>query len=252
MAPGKKGKARKKRLLELLVDRFPEYDRDELYRFVMCSEVRVDGGMVHDPAFPVPLDAKVALVGGGFVSRGGEKLVAALDRWRIDPAGIVWLDAGASTGGFTDALLSRGAAGIHAVDVGYNQLDYNLRVDPRVYVHERTNILDVTHLDPPPVAAVCDLSFRSLRGVLPHILDLTTEGWGIALLKPQFEVAAETRWGRRESDPSEGVVLGDLRDEVIASTIADLAEEGVACDERIDSPVPGRSGNREVLVRVHR
>lgn len=241
----------KQPLLDLLLLRLPEYDRDELYRYVMCAEIKVDGAVITDPRATVSIDSNIQLVSKDFVSRGGEKIAAALDGWSIDPAELVWLDAGASTGGFTDALLQRGATTVHAVDVGYNQLDYRLRVDPRVIVHERTNILDVTHLDPQPDAAVCDLSFRSLRVVLRHILGLTRLGWGVALLKPQFEVAAETRWGRREATTdTDGVVSGDLRSDVIKSTIADLSKEGVSCEKRMESPISGRSGNRELLLYV--
>ncbi len=217
----------------------------------MCSEVLVDGTVVHDPGAPVHRDARLEIIRERFVSRGGEKLAAALTAWNLPVAGRVWLDAGASTGGFTDALLQHGAAQVHAVDVGYNQLDYRLRNDPRVIVRERTKIQDITSLEPVPAAAVCDLSFRSLRGVLAHILSLTVEGWGIALLKPQFEAAAEMRWGRRAAvGLDDGVLDRRFREEVIEGTVRDLREEGIVVERRIDSPVPGRRGNLEVLVFV--
>src|SRR6056297_1464112 len=101
------------KLLDILVERFSEYDRKELYSFVMCSEIRVDGEIVRDPATPVRIDAQVELTRDCYVSRAGNKLAAALSAWRIDPSGLVWLDAGASTGGFTDALLQAGAAHVH-------------------------------------------------------------------------------------------------------------------------------------------
>ncbi|MCG8477864.1 MAG: hypothetical protein MI724_02125 [Spirochaetales bacterium] len=221
----------------------------------MCSEVRVDGGIERDPRRPVAVDAEIELVARRFVSRGGDKLYAALEAWRIAVADRVWLDAGASTGGFTDCLLQSGAATVHAVDVGYNQLAYDLRRDRRVVVHERTNILDLDSLRPRPASAVCDLSFRSLRGVLRHILELTVEGWGIALLKPQFELAAEARWNREGTHDAlaggGGVVLGDSRGAVIGRVIEELSEiDGIRVLRSLDSPVRGRHGNREVLLLV--
>ncbi len=225
----------------------------------MCGDVRVDGGTETDPRRSVPADARIEITGRRYVSRGGEKLAAALEAWGISPTGRVWLDAGASTGGFTDCLLQGGATAVHAVDVGYNQLDFSLRRDTRVVVHERTNIGDLheTELDPPPDAAVCDLSFRSLRGVLRSILDLTRLGWGIALLKPQFELAAEHRWGGRATpnvlDAAGGVARGSERDEVIERVCDELErDEGVVVLRRMTSPVAGRGGNREVLLLVGR
>lgn len=239
------------KLLDLLVLRFPDSDRDTLYRHVMCSEVLVDGAPRRDPQERVPTESRIEITARRFVSRAGEKLDAALTAWQIDVNDTVWLDAGASTGGFTDALLQRGAALVHAVDVGYNQLDYRLRVDPRVRVRERTNILEVKSLDPPPFAAVCDLSFRSLRGVLRHILMLTDGRWGIALLKPQFEVAAEIKWGDRpETALVDGIPDDDVREDVIATTVAALRTGGVETVKTLDSPVAGRKGNREVLIHV--
>lgn len=241
-------------ILDALRQQFPRMSRDELYGRVMCGEVRQGSQTIRDPRARVDRDLPLEIVRERYVSRGGEKIGAAFDAWGITPAGRCWLDAGASTGGFTDYLLQGGALHVHAVDVGYNQLDYSLRRDARVSVRERTNILDLDSLDPSPDAAVCDLSFRSLRGVLRHILDLTAQGWGIALLKPQFEAAAEVRWGRRRSDDSErGVVHGTLRDEVVAGAIAELeAREGVLVLRRIASPLPGRQGNREELLLVGR
>lgn len=245
-------------LLELLTSRFPDYSRDELYRYVMCSEVHVDGHAVTDPRRPVSPSAELQIVTRRFVSRGGEKLAAALETWNVDLRNRVVLDAGASTGGFTDCVLQHGARCVHAVDVGYNQLDYRLRQDERVVVHERTNAGDLRpdQLEPRPDLLVCDLSFRSLRGILRPLLELTIEGWGIALLKPQFEVAAEARWQRADADAAildqgAGVVAGRARDEVIDRVCRELEErDRVLIRQRLDSPVPGRDGNREVLLQV--
>jgi 23S rRNA (cytidine1920-2'-O)/16S rRNA (cytidine1409-2'-O)-methyltransferase len=241
-------------LLDALCREYPDCSRDELYRCIMCGEVLVGGETVTDPRSPVSVDRALTIHRRRYVSRGGEKLEAALHAWKIDAAGRSWLDAGASTGGFTDCLLQHGARRVFSVDVGYNQLDYRLRSDDRVAVMERTNILSVDDLDPQPDAAVCDLSFRSLRGVVSHLLDLTREGWGIALLKPQFEAAAEIRWGQRDADSVEkGIVRGSLRDEVIAGTIRSLEEdEGVRVIRRLASPLAGRQGNVEELLLIGR
>lgn len=241
-------------LLDVLCRYFPDYSRDELYRLVMCGEVLVEGETVTDPRLPVPGDRAFTIHRKRYVSRGGEKLEAALRTWKISATGRSWVDAGASTGGFTDCLLQHGAQRVFAVDVGYNQLDYRLRTDERVTVMERTNILSVSSLDPRPDAAVCDLSFRSLRGVIAHLLNLTREGWGIALLKPQFEAAAEVRWGRRNADVVEnGVVGGEAREEVIVGTILSLeADEGVRVTRRLASPLAGKQGNTEELILVER
>src|SRR5213593_1596415 len=133
----------------------------------------------------------------GYVSRAGAKLEAALDRFGIDPAGRGCLDAGASTGGFTDCLLQRGAARVVAVDVGYGQLHERLRADPRVTVLERTNARELRELPFPPELIVCDVSFISLRLALPPVLALARPGReAIVLVKPQFEAGrAEVRRG---------------------------------------------------------
>jgi 23S rRNA (cytidine1920-2'-O)/16S rRNA (cytidine1409-2'-O)-methyltransferase len=253
----RQSKQRQQPLLDLLTGRFLDHSRDELYRLVMCGEVRVNGGTVTEPRRRVATDAQLSIVTRRFVSRGGEKLDAALEEWRLRAEDRIWLDAGASTGGFTDCLLQRGADAVHAVDVGYNQLDYRLRTDRRVFVRERTNIVGLSRQDlqPAPHAAVCDLSFRSLRGVLRSILDLTREGWAVALLKPQFEVAAENRWNRSHDagalDAGGGVIRGADRTSVIERVCRELAdEEGVVVHRTMDSPITGHDGNREVLLLV--
>ncbi|SIQ83570.1 23S rRNA (cytidine1920-2'-O)/16S rRNA (cytidine1409-2'-O)-methyltransferase [Alkalispirochaeta americana] len=246
--------ARRISLLDALCRQYPSESRDYLYRCIMCGEVRRGDQKITNPREPVGRDDSFLITRARFVSRGGEKLEAALSAWGIVPSGRRWVDAGASTGGFTDCLLQQGASLVHAVDVGYNQLDYRLRSDPRVQVYERTNIRDLQVLSPRPHAAVCDLSFRSLRGVLGHLLDLTLEGWAVALLKPQFEAAAEVRWGRRDpADTRSGVLCGALRDQVVSQVIVSLErEEGVCVLRRLASPLPGRQGNREELLLVGR
>lgn len=232
-------------LLSLLKSRFPGIPGEELYARVMCGEVSVSGERVADPKQLVPAGADLSFQKKRFVSRGGEKLDAALDALGIDVRGLVFIDAGSSTGGFTDVLLSRGAAAVHAVDVGYNQLAYALRNDPRVHVHEKTNIMDVRVLDPPPDAAVADLSFRSLRGAAAHILSLTGRRWALVLFKPQFEYPDS-------GDGFDGLVGDDdERERLLVSLEADLLLEGVRVEARADSPIAGKKkGNRETILLI--
>lgn len=228
-------------LLTLLRDIYPDQTKDELFARVLCGEVLVDGERVKDPKRRVPTTAHLEIEGRGFVSRGGEKLDAALEAWQVDVAGKVFVDAGASTGGFTDCLLQRGARAVHAVDVGFNQLAWSLRTDRRVIVHESTSILDVTSLAPPADAAVCDLSFRSLSGVSRSLLALSGEKWFIALIKPQFE------W-RAPPAHFDGVVR-DRADvhAILTDSLDRLAAEGAYVHRLMASPIRGRRGNHEYL-----
>ncbi len=229
--------------IERLVSLLPEYSREELLALILCGDARFDGETVRDPRQDVRPDAEVSFRNQEFVSRGGIKLDHALGVWGVDVAGKVFLDAGSSTGGFTEALLLRGAAGVHAVDVGYNQLDYILRTDSRVIVHERTNIMDVTALEPEPEAAVADLSFRSLFGAASHILGLTSGRWAVLLLKPQFE------WTNPPTE-FDGTVPDARASEIVVATVERLAEESVFAHDCIESPIRGRAGNREFLLLV--
>jgi len=228
-------------LLTLLRDIYPDRTKDELFAHVLCGDVRVDGERVKDPKRRVATTAHLELAGRGFVSRGGEKLDAALTSWQLDATGKVFLDAGASTGGFTDCLLQHGARAVHAVDVGFNQLAWRLRTDERVIVHESTSILDLTSVDPPADGAVCDLSFRSLTGVSSSLLSLAGEGWFVALIKPQFE------W-RTAPEHFDGVVRdrGDAH-AILADALYRLAAEGAHVQRLMPSPIRGRRGNHEYL-----
>ena len=232
---------RKVRFLEYLVNNHPEIDHEELYARILCGEVTVGGETVRDPNRMVDPQQPVRFIGKAFASRGGEKLNAAFDAWNLHVEGKIFVDAGSSTGGFTDCLLRRGAKCVHAVDVGYNQLAFSLRNDHRVISHERVNIMDVQSLDPAPDAAVADLSFRSLRGAARHILSLTTEEWMVALVKPQFEWRVpDSNFNGVVEDPSQvGEILDDL--------IEDLRRESVRAEMIIESPIRGRKGNREFL-----
>lgn len=201
---------------------------------------------VDKPGRSVAADVKVMIAGPAepFVSRGGRKLKAALDHFDIDPGGWVCLDVGASTGGFTDCLLQRGARKVFAIDVGYGQLDYGLRNDPRVKVMERVN---ARHLEPDALGESCDLatfdlSFISLVKVVPAVLDHVRDGGLLLMLvKPQFEA------GRGEVGKG-GIVRDEsLRRETIDRTVADLETLGLTPSALFDSPVHGAKGNREAF-----
>lgn len=240
-----KPRPKKRPLLDLLVALFPETPRERLFGRVLCGDVVVDGSVLRDPKEPVPVDAEVVLSSKRFVSRGGFKLDPVLGAWDLPVAGAVFLDAGCSTGGFTDALLQRGARLVHAVDVGTAQLDWKLRADPRVVVKEGTNVMALTALDPRPNAAVADLSFRSLRGAASQILGLTADGWMVALVKPQFE------WVSPPAD-FQGVVPDERLGDILAALEADLRTEGVQLSKVLPSEVRGRRGNQEFLALLTR
>lgn len=229
------------RLLDRLCALHPDRSREELLSLVLCGDVRVDGSRIRDPQERIGAEAAVAIEHERYVGRGGVKLERALELWELPVDGRVFLDAGASTGGFTDCLLQRGARAVHAVDVGYNQLDYRLRRNERVIVHERTNIMHVAALDPVPDAAVADLSFRSLRGAARHLVDLTADRYAVLLIKPQFE------WTDAPADFS-GTVPAEALDGILARTLDALGDEGLALFAMSESPITGRSGNREFLL----
>ncbi len=184
-----------------------------------------------------------------FVSRGGDKLEGAFEAFGLDVAGKTAMDVGASTGGFTDCMLQHGAARVYAVDVGYGQLAWKLRQDPRVVVLERCNIryLEPERLEEPPVFFTIDCSFISLKLVLPATLRLMgPDPEGVALIKPQFE-AGRSRVGKG------GVVRdGAVHAEVVEDVRAAAAALGFRDVDVVPSPLLGPSGNREFLARLHR
>lgn len=246
-------------LLARLCQRYPEPGRDHWYAAVMCGEVRVDGERVRDPRRIVTGASAIAVQHEtALASRAGYKLLHALERFAVPVAGKVVLDAGAATGGFTDCLLRRGVRHVHCVDVAYGALAYRLRNDSRTTVHERTNVMHLRpgRLRPDPDGAVCDLSFRSLRGAAARILTLTREGWLVALIKPQFEwrtagLGAPPRPRARRTGATgrfDGLVRGaDAIVAVVNALQAGLAAEGLTIRRCTPAPVSGRRGNREVL-----
>ncbi len=232
-------------LLELLSIKYPDIPKERLYSYILCREVSVNGGRIANPKERVPITAVLEIVRDKYVSRGGVKLNHALLEWEISLAGKIMIDAGSSTGGFTDCLLQEGAIRVYAVDVGYNQLDYSLRTHPKVVVMERTNIMEIGELDPRPHAAVADLSFRSIRGAAEKILSLTREAWMIALIKPQFEIDSYIQ------DFNGIVSNNELLLEILTTTCSELSEEGAGVVRIAASPILGRKGNREYLALIH-
>lgn len=225
--------------------------RSDAREAIEAGRVRVAGGVAAKASSLVAPDDAVAIEGEArpYVSRGGLKLVAALDAFGVDPDGRAALDAGASTGGFTDVLLQRGAARVTAVDVGYGQLAWSLRNDPRVTVLERFNVRDLKpeHLPAPPALVVADLSFISLTKVLASLVEVADEGADlVVLVKPQFEAGrADVGSGGVVREPS--VWARVIREVADAVRTAGAGPLGV-----IPSPVRGPAGNVEFLLHARK
>lgn len=214
----------------------------------MAGVVLVDGAPADKPGKPVSLQAHVTVKERlPYVGRGGLKLEGALDGFGIDPSGLTILDAGASTGGFTDCLLQRGAARVIAVDVGYGQLHWKLRQDPRVTVFDRENIrtFDPKRLPYAVHAITADLSFISLKLVLGKFYEiLPSNGWAVTLIKPQFEV------GRKDVAKG-GIVRDEAAAEAAMDSVKSRAEEvGFSVMGEMESPIKGAKGNREYFLRL--
>ncbi len=234
----------KSRLDLLLVERGLAESREKARAFVLAGAVLVSGQPAPKAGMLVPADAEVEVVAGDrYVSRGGEKLAGALANFGLDVAGLVAMDVGASTGGFTDSLLRNGAARVYAVDVGYGLIDYRLRQDPRVVVLERVNIRYLESLPEKGDLATIDVSFISLEKVIPAVTKLLKAGGRIVtLVKPQFEAA------RREVGKK-----GVVRDpQIHAAVLGRHVTWGVGRGLRLlgltTSPLLGPAGNREFFV----
>ncbi|MGD0166270.1 MAG: TlyA family RNA methyltransferase [Gaiellaceae bacterium] len=232
----------RKRLDTLLVERGLAETRTQAQALIMAGRVRG----YSKAGQQVAENAEIELVARApYVSRGGEKLAHALDELGVDPAGRDCLDVGASTGGFTDCLLQRGARRVIALDVGYGQLAQKLRDDSRVTVLERLNARELRELPFAPELVVCDVSFISLRLVLPPALALAAPGWqALALVKPQFEAGKE--------EVGRGGVVRDP--EIRRRVVREVAEASLAWHARVagvvDSGLPGPKGNREIFIQL--
>lgn len=240
----------KERLDLLLVERGLAESREQARRLIMAGEVLVDDQVSDKPGRTVAVDANVRVrVQLPYVSRGGQKLEAALQAFPIQVRGVVAVDVGASTGGFTDCLLQQGASKVFAIDVGYGQLAWKLRSDPRVVPLERTNIRHLSALpdNTPADLAVIDASFISLALVLPPTLNLLTpQGEIVALIKPQFEAG--------QTDVGKGGVVRDAKvhQRVLHETLNLATTLGLTVAGLIASPLLGPAGNVEFLVWLRR
>jgi 23S rRNA (cytidine1920-2'-O)/16S rRNA (cytidine1409-2'-O)-methyltransferase len=236
-----------KRLDLALVESGLVESRQKAQALILAGKVRVRGETIREASRPVAPAAELELdAGPRYVSRGGEKLAPALEAFGIDPAGLVCADIGASTGGFTDVLLQRGAARVYAVDVGRGLIHERLRRDPRVVLMERLNARDLTTASfPEPVQLVTiDVSFIGLENVLPAVRMAAPEAAVVALFKPQFQV------GRAEVGKG-GIVRDRAAVERAYLRFADwCAENGYRVAGRADAAIAGVGGNRELLVHL--
>lgn len=234
----------KTRLDLLLVERGLAETRSKAQALVMAGDVLVNGLTEDRPGYLISTDAKITVRSTPpYVSRGGVKLERALDQFQLVMSGLVVIDVGASTGGFTDLLLQRGAKQVYAIDVGYGQLDWRLRNDPRVVVMERTNVRYIESLPVLVDAAVIDVSFISLTLVLPVVQRLIgPSGWIVALVKPQFEAG-------REQVGKGGVVKDpEVHRQVLQKIVSWALPNGLKVLGLTPSPIKGPSGNREFLL----
>jgi 23S rRNA (cytidine1920-2'-O)/16S rRNA (cytidine1409-2'-O)-methyltransferase len=242
----------KDRLDKLLVDRGLAPTRARAQALILAGKVTVGGEVVHKAGATYQADAELALREDDhpYVSRGALKLVRGLDHFAIDPADKVALDIGASTGGFTDLLLRRGAARVYAIDVGYGQLAWALRQDPRVVGIDRQNVraMELARVPEPADLAVIDVSFISLTLVLPRDAELLGAPGGkpiVALVKPQFEVG-------RELVGKGGVVRDEeARRGAVDKVVTWARSQGFTAADAVESPITGPAGNVEYLLLLH-
>ena len=239
----------KVRLDVLVVDRGLAPSRERARAMILAHQVRVDGQVASKAGASIAADARVELVAPDhpYVGRGGVKLAHALEAFGIDAAGRLALDIGASTGGFTDVLLQRGAASVVALDVGHGQLDWRLRNDPRVIVREGVNARALTDRDVPhPVDLVTiDVAFISLKHIFPAFLPFLHRPSDIvALVKPQFEA------GREEVGKGGLVTDPAVHDAVLARVTAEAESIGLQRVAMTPSPITGATGNREFFLHL--
>jgi 23S rRNA (cytidine1920-2'-O)/16S rRNA (cytidine1409-2'-O)-methyltransferase len=245
----------RQRLDQAMVERGLCESREQAKRAILAGQARVNGQVGRKPSDAVrPGDQVELAVPQKYVSRGGLKLEHALDHFQVSASGLVAIDLGASTGGFTDCLLQRGAVRVYAVDVGRGQLAWKLRRDPRVVVMEKTNARELTpERFPVPFApadlVVIDCSFISLRKILPAAVALLrSSGKLIALIKPQFEA------GKAEADRGAGVIRdGAVHERVINELIEFVTRDPVLRWRGVvESPILGPAGNKEFLALIEK
>lgn len=234
----------KQRLDNLLVTTGLAETKSKARALIMAGEVTVNGKAVTKAGSLVAEDAHIEIARKPpYVSRGGTKLSCALDAFKLDVTSLVAMDIGASTGGFTDCLLQRGAKRVYAIDVGYGQLDYTLRQDPRVVVRDKTNVHYPFTMPEKADLATIDVSFISVTKVIPNIIEhLTPAGCIIVLLKPQFEA--------EKQEVGKGGIIKDplIHAKVIGRFIVWAIDHGLRLRGLIASPITGAEGNQEFLV----
>jgi 23S rRNA (cytidine1920-2'-O)/16S rRNA (cytidine1409-2'-O)-methyltransferase len=240
--------ATRRRIDHLMVERGLAESREKATRLILAGEVIVDGRVVDKPGALVAVDVDVDVKGRmPYVSRGGEKLAHALDHFKVDVRGRICADIGASTGGFTDCLLQRGAARVYAIDVGTGQLDPKLRRDPRVVVMEQINarVLDPRLFGDIPSVGTVDVSFISLEKVLPNVFAILAGGGQvIALVKPQFEV------GKGQVGKG-GIVRDPVQQQQVVARLARFSVlRGWHVLGVTASPLKGAKGNREFFLHL--
>ncbi len=240
-------KRAKARVDQLLVDRGLVESREKAQALILAGEVLVNGQKADKPGRTVPADALIELTGRlPYVSRGGFKLAAALDAFAVNPTGKVAIDIGTSTGGFTDCLLQRGAVRVHAVDTGAGQIDWKLRTDPRVILHENCNAryLAFAEIGEPADLIVCDVSFISVTLLLPRFPDLLKpDGEFIVLIKPQFEVG-------RQYVGKGGIVRDAALHAASCAKVREASESLGYRTQIVPSPILGTEGNQEFLLHA--
>ncbi|HNX58031.1 MAG TPA: TlyA family RNA methyltransferase [Spirochaetota bacterium] len=235
----------KERLDKHMADSGVSDSREKAKREILSGWVKVNGETVRDPSriVPVSSDITVERPGGLYVSRGGEKLARAISFFEIDVHGMMCVDLGASTGGFTDCLLKNGASKVYSIDVGYGQLDYSLRNDSRVVVMERMNARMLTpEMFSDHISFVsADMSFISFTKVYPTVAKLFHDAYGIALIKPQFEAD--------KSEHKKGVVVrAENHVAILTRTLETLLGQGISMKGLTHSPIKGPKGNIEFLL----
>lgn len=243
--------AKKARLDLVLVERGLFQSREQAQRAIMAGQVRVDDRVSSKASLLVAPNAAIEVEAARqFVGRGGLKLAGALDHFAIDATDRIALDIGASTGGFTDCLLQRGAAKVYAIDVGHGQLDWKIRSDPRVVVREKLNARFLSRSDIPDPIDICviDVSFISLTLILPNAIELVTaDGVILALIKPQFEL--------QRADVARGGVVRDpaLHEKAIRKIVA-FAESDprLTVQGHVASAITGTDGNQEYFICVRK
>jgi len=240
------------RLDQALVERGLCDSRERAKRLILAGQVRINGHPARKPSDSIkPADELVLDAVDKFVSRGGHKLEHALEHFHIDVTGLTAVDLGASTGGFTDCLLQRGAGKVFAVDVGQGQLAWKLRQDPRVVVMEKTNAryLKPENFPVPAALAVVDCSFISLKKILPPAVPLLKpDGRIVALIKPQFEA------GKAEVDKGRGVIKDAMVHERVLAELKEFvsSQAGLCWRGVVESPLLGPAGNKEFLALIEK